>query len=426
MGTRRSRGSRNSLDALRNPFGTDSIYDEEQEEEEAEMEVDLSSWGLDELIPKEKAKSKGKQKSPAPTLAVVRSRTISGGPNEFGEIPGPMGQSKSLNSLNMRRQSTSSRLELGDNPSQDPHQQRRRVTSQSTIPPLNQEGSVPFPLGRSQSPGYDHIGSPNEAHHLPRSQSRASIGSRGLLDGFRDDDDPLSQGIPPEDSDNPFALQRPAVTSRFDPKAQQVHTRTISQGSLGSRALLDDYDAASVKSHDSDPRDRPYSVVELLRPKVLVMPSPLQPVGPQSSEENKVRDGFQMSRDGPPLPPGARPLSRRLSSNLDNIPVPSHSFIPNSTAELSYSQKIFRNTLMPGASGGDAEGLLPRALEDGEQIQFEAPVILAEEDPGLTDPDLPKATGRPAGKLYGKSLIDDLEARKQAMRNKQRYGPTLR
>jgi hypothetical protein len=65
-------------------------------------------------------------------------------------------------------------------------------------------------------------------------------------------------------------------------------------------------------------------------------------------------------------------------------------------------------------------------LEDGEQIQFEAPVILAEEDPGLTDPDLPKATGRPAGKLYGKSLIDDLEARKQAMRNKQRYGPTLR
>ncbi|KAJ2931738.1 hypothetical protein H1R20_g5357, partial [Candolleomyces eurysporus] len=413
MGTRRSRGSRNSLDALRNPFGTDSIYDEEQEEEvESEMEVDLSSWGLDGFIPKEKAKSKGKQKSPAPTLAVVRSRTISGGPNEFGEIPG---QSKSLNSLNMRRQSTSSRLELGENASQDPLQQRRRATSQSTIPALNQEEGVPFPPGRSHSPGYDHIGSPKEAHHLPRSQSRASIGSRGLLDGFRDDDD---QGLPPEESDNPFALQPPTVTSRFDPKAQPVHARTISHGSLGSRGLLDDFDAASVGSHDSDPRGRPYSVVELLRPKVLVMPSPLQPVGPQASEENKVRDGFQMSRDGPPLPPGARPMSRRLSSNLDNIPVPSHSFLPNSTADLSYSQKIFRNTLMPGASGGDGEGLLPRALEEGEQIQFEAPAI--EEDKELTGTNLPKPTGRPAGKLYGKSLIDDLETRKQQMRNKQR------
>ena len=37
-------------------------------------------------------------------------------------------------------------------------------------------------------------------------------------------------------------------------------------------------------------------------------------------------------------------------------------------------------------------------------------------------PDGPIPRGKPAGKLFGKSLIDDLEARKLEMRSKQRYG----
>ncbi|KAJ3543477.1 hypothetical protein NMY22_g3129 [Coprinellus aureogranulatus] len=46
LGTRRSRASRGSLDALRNPFGTDSMYEEDHNEEvEEDLEVDLSSLG---------------------------------------------------------------------------------------------------------------------------------------------------------------------------------------------------------------------------------------------------------------------------------------------------------------------------------------------------------------------------------------------
>ena len=400
LARKRSRGSRGSIDALRNPFNRDSVYEDEQDvDPEEDMEVDLSSWGLDQFIPKEKgSKSKGKQKqSPAPTLAAVRSNTISGGPNDFGELPAAMGQSRPLHSLGVRRASTSSRMELGEDSN------RRRANSQATFPASNLDGNVPFPSGR-QSPGYDQIGS---LGHQPRSQSRMSMG----LDEFHDNEDTR----PLEQSDNPFALQPPSHTSRFDPKAP-VHARTISHGSLSSRQLLDNFDSQSQKSHDSLPRDRPYSVVELLRPKVLVMPSPLQPVGPPPAEE-APRDGFQISKDGPPLPPGARSASRRLSTNLDAVPNPGNSFIPNPTADLSYAQRMFRNTLAGGAL--DGESALPKATEDGEKVEFD-PIPSGEDEDllyGISGQPKPK---RPAGKLYGKSLIDDLEARKQAMRNKQR------
>ncbi|KAF6762627.1 hypothetical protein DFP72DRAFT_1144904 [Ephemerocybe angulata] len=415
---KRSRNSRSSL-ALQNPFGADSLDDDdepEEEEHETELEVDLSSWGLDQFIPKEKNTNRRESRG------TVRSRTISGGPNEFGEIPAAMAQTKSLNSLGIR-QSTSSRLELTEDSTTQYTNQRRRAASQSTFPPSAMgEGS-----GGRRSPGYDQIGS---SHH-PRSQSRASIGSRPLMDEPRDDDDErhrtLSQGtqmtLEPL-QDNPFTLQPPSQTSRFDPKGisapPPVHARTISHGSMGSRGLLDNFDAGSTKSHESGGRDRPYSVVELLRPKVLVMPSPLQPVGPQT-DEAPGREGFQLSRDGPPLPPGARPMSRRLSSNLGSVPIPSNSFIPNPTADLSYAQKVFRNTLAAGSAAGfETEAALPRATEDGEQIEFEAPSApQVPEEEQIFGHGQPKP-GRPTGKLFGKSLIDDLEQRKQQMRNKKR------
>lgn len=68
----------------------------------------------------------------------------------------------------------------------------------------------------------------------------------------------------------------------------------------------------------------------------------------------------------------------------------------------------------------DLDTPLPRATEDGEQVQLEIP---EEEEVPPTEVPLDSIipAGRPAGKLYGKSLIDDLESRKAAMKSKQRY-----
>lgn len=67
----------------------------------------------------------------------------------------------------------------------------------------------------------------------------------------------------------------------------------------------------------------------------------------------------------------------------------------------------------------DIDNALPRATEDGVQVH-----------PDLSDEivDVPvsgtvvveEGKRRPPGKLYGKSLIDDLEMRKAEMRGKQR------
>jgi hypothetical protein len=98
---------------------------------------------------------------------------------------------------------------------------------------------------------------------------------------------------------------------------------------------------------------------------------------------------------------------------------------------LSLSQLAFRNTLVVGGERdvtySDIDRTLPRATEEGEQMQIliEEPEVEVEveveEVPApvvLAEPSLP---GRPAGKLFGKSLIDDLENRKANMRSKQRY-----
>ena len=78
---------------------------------------------------------------------------------------------------------------------------------------------------------------------------------------------------------------------------------------------------------------------------------------------------------------------------------------------------------MGGRSGSyiDVDGGLPRATEDGEQVMVEE---LPKEEtlpPPSPPPEEDLKAKRPAGKLYGKSLIDDLENRKAQMRSKQRY-----
>jgi hypothetical protein len=93
---------------------------------------------------------------------------------------------------------------------------------------------------------------------------------------------------------------------------------------------------------------------------------------------------------------------------------------------LTLSQLTFRNTLLVGGQRdvtySDIDGNLPRAFEDGVQVQQTMPLMEDEAIPQTVAPsDDQLKPNRPAGKLFGKSLIDDLESRKAEMRTKQRY-----
>ncbi|KAI9513342.1 hypothetical protein F5148DRAFT_1372628 [Russula earlei] len=452
---------------LSNPFGRATVTsDDIAGEEDDEMEVDLASWGLDTFISKEKdggsKRHKGKEKVTAlpnphaTTQASYRStRSLSMGNIDSFGAGGAFLDSVSTTAPETRRKSLGSTHELGDYQSYRPLPRHRPSSVHDAIdripvaPPLH---SIPFPAQsvRSASPG------PNDGLVGPsrdRASSLASMGSRGLL-------------AEAEELPNPFALDPPpaAHASRFDPKARARTTSVVTTGLAGSRnflaedtparsmspssrldshkrtlsnaSMLRGNDGASLMSgmpaQRQAVRDRPYSTLELMRPKLLVMPSPLQGqnvVVPTSLG----RDGFEITTDGPPLPQTARSgSSHRLSTagplgdasaSASAFPIASNSFTPNPRASLTLSQLTFRNTLMVGGqrdvSYADIESGIRRATEDGEQIKDEA----AEEEPARPVTvviDEPESAARPPGKLYGRSLVDELEHRKATMRNKQR------
>lgn len=351
--------------------------------------------------------------------------------------------------LGPRRHSIGDPLNLPESHSTEPiFPPRSRSRSPSAhalidnLPLHNPLHSVPFPSSetvRSPSPQADGA-------ERPRAQSSLSMGSRAFLNDTVRSPSPGSRygpggargrtysngamsnmlpGEPQADEDNPFALRPPSPSrmSRFDPKAQRA--RTMSQGTMATQMMLDD-----APPEPRPPRDRRYSRAELMRPKVLIMPSPLQSQMGSTSQPGVIaREGFELSTDGRPLPPGAR-AARRASATLSvlepglNAPVASNSFTPNPRSSLTLSQLVFRNTLMVDGQRdvayADIENHLKRATADGEKVEpepepepepvREVPIVQVEE-PGQK---------RPAGKLFGRSLIDDLEARKAEMRGKQR------
>ncbi|KAH9060886.1 hypothetical protein EDB87DRAFT_1561128 [Lactarius vividus] len=451
-----------STDMLKNPFGRDTIASDGilEEGKEDEIEVDLTSWGLDSFIPKDKARGskngKGKDKvetlpnphavTQASSYRSVRSLSM-GNLDSFG-VGGAFLDSPSTAAPERRRRSLGSALELGDYQHvRPPLLRQRRSSTHDAIdriplaPPLH---SVPFPAQsvRSTSPGL------NDGLVTPSRERPISSASIGLLSEA-------------EEKPNPFAIEPPTPdqASRFDPKARARSMSVATMGSIGSRnvlaeealhaplrpsspssrlhmrtisnaSMLRDPDAASLMSgapvQRQPIRERLYSTAELMRPKVLVMPSPLQGQNIVVSNE-PTREGFEITTDGPPLPFGARSnTGRRLSSAgllgtplASAVPIASNSFTPNPRASLTLSQLTFRNTLMVGGQRDvaytDIDDGLRRATEDGEQIIEEFP----EEEPAhpvTVVVDEPESTGRPAGKLYGRSLVDELEHRKATMR----------
>ena len=455
MDSRRSRASRGSLDALRNPFGHDDRWSDEEEGDEEELEVDLASWGLDALVAKEKGKSvKGKGKAATlpphpvssvrshfpltnsasaaavPRRAINTSRSVSlGGIAEHPDL-----RSEFLEAASKRRRSFGSPLDLADMElSQFPLQRPRSLSHSALRPPSTALQSVPFPSGsgRSPSPTDEALDRRISAgsQFVNRRLSRGSMDSRLLLQEEHARES-LSGGAEPP-SDNPFSLRPPSPSrlSRFDPKATS-HGRTISNISRGSRILPEQVvDVPPDHIYNHPKRERKYSTtVELLRPKVLVMPSPLQQAAPEAPPpQHQVRDGFLLSTDGPPLPPGARSVGRNSMMNaLDSankLPIASNSFTPNPLMNLSLSQMTFRNTLHIGGVRdpySDVVGGLPMAMEEGEQVQFDIPNTQSDNAIPVSAISAGPENARPAGKLFGKSLIDDLEMRKTQMRSKQR------
>jgi len=416
-------------------FGNeDQLEEEENVEEEEPLEVDLTSWGLDAFIskdPKGKGKAKAKSLSSPQPLSTVATHF----PQTNESLVPVMRRPKTTRSMSVgnidflapmddtRRKSIGSPLDLVGMEVPQPFQ-RSPVTSEPIpiIPsPQPVGGTVPFPTARTPSPGLSNDAGPHR-----RTYSTVSLDSKVMLnERTRTTSNGTMDTTRLLDNDNPFTLRPPSRASRFDPKAA-AHARTMSNASFGSRVLLEN-DAASVMTGFGErpaPQEQRYSTtMDLLRPKVLVMPSPLQHTGPAKPPPEPVgRDGFQLSSDGTPLPPGARSLSRRNSSFALAPPIASNSFTPNPRNNLSLAQLTFRNYLSAGNHGGpgynDLDSDLPRAIEDGEQMFQETPQ--EEEVAPIQDMEETGQLSRPAGKLYGKSLIDDLESRKLQMRNKQR------
>ena len=134
-----------------------------------------------------------------------------------------------------------------------------------------------------------------------------------------------------DENTNPFVLDPPAPgdASRFDPKACARAMSMATMGSIGSRNILAEDNQARSPSPFSrlDPthtrtlsnatmlrddasfvgglpsqhqsiHDRPYSMAEFMRPKVLIMPSPLQ--GQNVVAPNSLgmgREGFEVTTD---------------------------------------------------------------------------------------------------------------------------------
>ena len=432
------------MDALRNPFGRDSTHEGPLVDPEDEVEVDLTSWGLDALVEKDKKKGKevrrqesdGKSYLPNPHSAVqlqetpgrkrppASARTMSMGNftmmasqsredlDSFG-LGGAFLDAKSTaprpstSSLGPRRYSVGSPLDYANVQPTDPALHRRRASEHAlidsipTTPPLH---AIPFPTDEDVDEG-----------------------------GLAYDDEPGGR--------NSFALPPPSPdrASRFDPKVLNAQReRVVSGASIGTRVFSPSPtpsprpgSAFSLSGPLHQPgRDRPYSRLELMRPKVLIMPSPLQHAAPTPTAPTaQTREGFQITTDGPPLPAGARTAARASTASLLSPDGQiGETFTPNPRASLTLSQLMFRNTLMVDGERDvafkDIEDKynLKWATEEGEQVAMdmnETTPVLPTMEISEVDAAAPRSK-RPPGKLYGKSLIDNLEARKAEMKGKQR------
>ncbi|CAE6433056.1 unnamed protein product [Rhizoctonia solani] len=442
--------TRKSVDVLRSDWGDKRssrfetselgyLGTPDEEEDAPEGGMDLSSWGLDKYVVKPDQGKQAKSRQGTSDRPVMSRSPSDALPNPFARMPTPADNGSTL-------------------PERPKHAHRHSdfgaggafLDAQSSQDNLVHEALKDRP--RSVANPLDLEEYRANGPHIPLEKRRPSIGmlpSESVPFPSTTSPAPLADS---NDADlpNPFALPPPTPErlSRFDPKARPIsqlnegegdaismrtgtmrdgtaHLRTYSNASLGSRALLDDFkdDGASYMTGRQldGPGNKQVSRMELLRPKVLVMPSPLQG-SEQQSNQNAGRAGFMLSSDGAPLPPGATPGARpgarpwtdtgasRSSQSM------SAGFTPNPRTSMTLSQLTFRNNLMVDGSRdiayNDIDQQLRRATSEGEQAEQ----VWDDYDAETEGPQ----AERPAGRLYGRSLMDDLQDRKAQMRGRQR------
>lgn len=465
LGSEQRRKSKLSIDMLQNPFGGEAEEEGEEAKEESDLEVDLESWGLGSIMPEDKAskkakKGKGKAKSEivANTVGVgprpakegrspQHGRTMSMPLGEFGEggllearerrntISDPL----SLNEMGVLGDATDSR-KFSSHPLIEDMQARRPLSAfeRTTVPFPRDVNASEFnlsggtrPESRMSSmldakssqfmippppPSRASRFDPKYAAHV-RAVSNATQLSTGTHTGlpYLNDDGEENENV----------MRAPSRASALDMKS--MRERRVSTFSMRTQDMLNDDYQYEDPVEEMSPRERRYSRLDLMRPKLLVMPSPLQnTAAPPPSAPKAPPRGFIDSSDGRPLPAAARSRTSVIGPSLSaNVPVPSNSFTPNPRLNLSTSQLLFRNNLKVDGQRdityNDIDGGLKRATEDGIQAKLEFPdrPILPEVQVVDLPPEEPTIS-RPPGKLYGRSLIDDLEARKVEMKNKKR------
>ena len=372
-------------------------------------QVNLASWGVDDFLVKEQPRARSRASSinayhqgtsPGPSMKPsMHARGPSVASVTFESVPAHRGANRRSDG---QRAMSAGDWGMREHPVDFEGAAKPRTSTSSGRPRPTSVADLDDLAAHNQHPPVSY-------------RTRA-----GSISGLQTVEFPSSD-TPGLQEPNPFEipLTSAAHTSRFDPKAI-AHQRNVSfAASLSTHRMLDANgdarDNASVMTGplQQEPPSR-YSRADVLRPKVLVMPTPLQEQQEADAPAPRpVRVGFQDSTDSRPLPPGAR--TARMStygSGLDN----------NYRSSMTLSQLTFRNSLMVGGqrdpSYVDLERHLRRAEHEGQMIEqeMEPELELALEEP----------TGyRAPGKLYGRSLIDDLEARKTQLKSKQRCVSSL-
>ena len=122
-----------------------------------------------------------------------------------------------------------------------------------------------------------------------------------------------------------------------------------------------------------------------------------------------IHEGFEDTIGARPMPPGAKTTGLQPGSTMFGTGEQGIGFTPNPRSSMSPAQPTFRNTLMAGGEKdvafADIEANLQRAEEEGVQV-----------DVGLGPEEAPEPPRRAPGKLYGHSVMDALEARKNQLK----------
>lgn len=263
-----------------------------------------------------------------------------------------------------------------------------------------------------------------DALRLPMGQPARSVAAYGLSVG-REGEEEEEEVLSP----NPFALPAPPAElgSRFDPKTIEAQRRSIDEARPLSRAsistspgrpFVQHHDPTSflteehLHQHIGDRRPEGQSVDpfagreiktftdiptaaeygkplrpakygplpptdrrSLLRPKTIILPTPLSEILPPEPSPKHVPEGYTLGAK--PLPPGSR--SSILTTDVRGRP----------GLPLSLSQKTFRSSLMVDGKREEEEYWIGGATEDGE-----VGVVYAGEA------DIQGPTDRRPGKLY--------------------------